>query len=144
MDHTTHSPMQLNIIGAGCASCVGKIEKAINAVEGVDSAEMNFADRTVLVTGKASAQLIIKAVERAGYNATQMQADSTEDAMNEKEQADLHYYKSLLRHTFIALSVGIPLMIYGLVIGEMTVTTPLEQMAWGVENIGRAKVAFLH
>ncbi|WP_445946505.1 heavy metal translocating P-type ATPase [Shewanella sp.] len=143
MDHTTHSPMQLNIIGAGCASCVGKIEKAINAVEGVDSAEMNFADRTVLVTGKASAQLIIKAVESAGYNATQVQADSTEDAMNEKEQADLLYYKSLLRHTFIALSVGIPLMIYGLVIGEMTVTTPLEQMAWGLVGVVTLAIMFI-
>lgn len=39
--------VQLNIIGAGCASCVGKIEKALNSVPGVDSAEMNFAERIV-------------------------------------------------------------------------------------------------
>lgn len=130
MENTTHSTMQLNILGAGCASCVGKIEKAINSVQGVDSAEMNFADRTVLVKGKAAAELIIKAVESAGYNATQIQAESAEDAMNEKEQADLQHYKSLLRHTIIALSVGIPLMVYGLFIGEMTVSSLSEQVVW--------------
>jgi Cu+-exporting ATPase len=135
MNQKTNSPIQLNILGAGCASCVGKIEKAIKAVDGVDSADMNFADRTVLVTGQATAAAMIKAVEKAGYNATQIQADSAEDAMDEKEQADLHYYKSLLRHTIIALSVGIPLMIYGLFIGEMTVTTPVEQMAWGLVGV---------
>ncbi|WP_351122862.1 heavy metal translocating P-type ATPase [Shewanella sp. T24-MNA-CIBAN-0130] len=135
MNQKTNSPMQLNILGAGCASCVGKIEKAIKAVDGVDSADMNFADRTVLVTGQASAELIIKAVESAGYNATQIQADSAEDAMDEKEQADLHYYKSLLRHTIIALSVGIPLMIYGLFIGEMTVSTLSEQVVWGLVGV---------
>jgi Cu+-exporting ATPase len=135
MNQKTNSPIQLNILGAGCASCVGKIEKAIKAVDGVDSADMNFADRTVLVTGQATAAAMIKAVEKAGYNATQIQADSAEDAMDEKEQADLHYYKSLLRHTIIALSVGIPLMIYGLFIGEMTVTTPVEQMVWGLVGV---------
>nr|WP_235781912.1 heavy metal translocating P-type ATPase [Shewanella vesiculosa] len=135
MNQTKNSLMQLNILGAGCASCVGKIEKAINSVEGVDSAEMNFADRTVLVNGKASAELIIKAVESAGYNASQIKAESAEDVMNEKEQADLQHYKSLLRHTIIALSVGIPLMIYGLFIGEMTVSTLLEQVVWGLVGV---------
>jgi Cu+-exporting ATPase len=33
----------LIIDGASCASCVTKIEKALRAVDGVQSAEMNFA-----------------------------------------------------------------------------------------------------
>ncbi|KIO36989.1 heavy metal translocating P-type ATPase [Shewanella sp. cp20] len=129
------SRVQLNIIGAGCASCVGKIEKALKAVPGVDSAEMNFAERIVDVSGSATPQQLIAAVEAAGYNATQLQAEAGFDAMDEKEQADLDYYHSLLRHTFIALSVGIPLMIYGLFIGEMTVSTTAEQLAWGLVGL---------
>ncbi|MCG9723384.1 heavy metal translocating P-type ATPase [Shewanella sp. Isolate7] len=129
------SRVQLNIIGAGCASCVGKIEKALKAVPGVDSAEMNFAERIVDVSGTATLQQLIAAVEAAGYNATQLQAEAGFDAMDEKEQADLDYYHSLLRHTFIALSVGIPLMIYGLFIGEMTVSTTAEQLAWGLVGL---------
>ncbi|PKG58045.1 heavy metal translocating P-type ATPase [Shewanella sp. GutDb-MelDb] len=127
--------IQLNIIGAGCASCVGKIEAAIKGVIGVDSAEMNFADRTVQVNGSASVERIISAVESAGYNATAMQAATSEEAMNEKEQADLAYYHSLLRHTLIALSMGVPLMVYGLFIGEMTVSTPSEQITWGLVGL---------
>jgi len=129
------SSIQLNIIGAGCASCVGKIETAIKSVTGVESAEMNFADRTVLVNGSVSVEQLISAVEVAGYNATAVQAASSEEAMNEKEQADLIYYHSLLRHTFIALSVGVPLMIYGLFIGKMTVSTPSEQITWGLVGL---------
>ena len=129
------SRVQLNIIGAGCASCVGKIEKALKAVPGVDSAEMNFAERIVDVSGTATPQQLIAAVEAAGYNATQLQAEAGFDAMDEKEQADLDYYHSLLRHTFVALSVGIPLMIYGLFIGEMTVSTTAEQLAWGLVGL---------
>ncbi|CAM4039835.1 heavy metal translocating P-type ATPase [Shewanella aquimarina] len=127
--------VQLNIIGAGCASCVGKIEKALKSVPGVDSAEMNFAERIVDVSGSATPEQLITAVEAAGYNATQLQAEASFDAMDEKEQADLDYYHSLLRHTFIALSVGIPLMIYGLFIGEMTVSTTAEQLAWGLVGL---------
>jgi len=43
---------ELIIEGAGCASCVGKIEGALKAVSGVEHAEMNFAQRTVSVQGR--------------------------------------------------------------------------------------------
>lgn len=59
----------LIIEGAGCASCVGKLESALKKVNGVTEASMNFADRTVTVTGKAETNELINAVENAGYNA---------------------------------------------------------------------------
>jgi len=43
----TATDQTLIIEGTGCASCVGKIEKALMAVPGVQTAEMNFANRTV-------------------------------------------------------------------------------------------------
>ncbi|WP_394230078.1 heavy metal translocating P-type ATPase [Shewanella colwelliana] len=129
------SSIQLNIIGAGCASCVGKIEAAIKGVAGVESAEMNFADRTVLVLGSPPIEQLIDAVEAAGYKATAIQAGASEAAMNEKELADQAYYHKLLRYTFVALSVGVPLMVYGLLIGEMTVSSPSEQIAWSAVGL---------
>lgn len=129
------SSIQLNIIGAGCASCVGKIEAAIKGVAGVESAEMNFADRTVLVLGSVPIEQLITAVEAAGYNATAIQTGASEAVMNEKEMADQAYYHKLLRHTFVALSVGVPLMVYGLLIGEMTVSSPAEQIAWSAVGL---------
>ena len=127
--------IQLNIQGASCASCVTKIETALKQVAGVTSAEMNFAQRTVLINGNASPSELVRAVEEAGYNATLANADSDEAAIEEKEQADWAYYKKLMRHMVIALSLGVPLMIYGLVTGEMSVNTTTERIVWLIIGI---------
>ncbi|MDC9530037.1 MULTISPECIES: heavy metal translocating P-type ATPase [unclassified Pseudoalteromonas] len=134
MEKVSHN-QQLIIEGAGCASCVGKIEGALNATLGVVSAEMNFADRTVTVSGTAKTKELIKAVESVGYNAKPIDDSSATDALDEKEAADFAYYKKLMRDTFIALSLGVPLMIYSIVVGEMTVETNLERISWLVVGI---------
>lgn len=134
LEKVSHN-QQLIIEGAGCASCVGKIEGALKATLGVVSAEMNFADRTVTVYGTAKTKELIKAVESAGYNAKPIDDSSATDALDEKEAADFAYYKKLMRDTFIALSLGVPLMIYSIVVGEMTVETNLERMSWLVVGI---------
>ncbi len=121
---------ELLIEGAGCASCVGKIEAALKAVPGVDQAEMNFAQRTVSISGQAQTEDLVKAVEKAGYNAKPAEAEDEDAAMAEKEQADWAYYKRLMRDMTIALGLGVPLMVYGLLGGPMTVSTTGERMAW--------------
>ena len=60
---------ELIIEGAGCAGCVSKIETALKSIDGVDSAEMNFALRTVSVTGEVAPEVLIKTIETLGYNA---------------------------------------------------------------------------
>lgn len=126
----TDVTQELLIEGASCGSCVAKIEGALRAVVGVDTAEMNFAQRTASVTGNVSSEQLIKAVERAGYNAKTRKNESDEDVLEEKEQADLSYYKRLMREMTIALILGVPLMVYSVIGGEMTVTTSTERMAW--------------
>jgi len=127
--------IQISIEGAGCASCVGKIKKALKAVNGVSNAEMNFADRTVFVIGQVASEQLISAVESVGYNAKVLCSDNENDALAEKDQADKAYYKKLIRDTWLALSLGIPLMAYGLLIGEMTVETDLERFSWLIVGI---------
>ncbi len=122
--HTT-----LIIEGANCASCVSKIETALTRLESVDEAAMNLAQGTVTVNGTASTETLIQAVDLAGYRARISEA-SDEDLLSEKEKADEAYYKRLIREMTIALSLGIPLMVYGLFIGEMTVETNTERLAW--------------
>ncbi|MEJ2756208.1 MAG: cation transporter, partial [Gammaproteobacteria bacterium] len=121
---------ELIIEGAGCASCVGKIESALKAVPGVENAEMNFAQRSVSVSGNATSDALIKAVETVGYKAKTSVAESDDDALAEKEKADWVYYKKLMREMTIALSLGVPLMVYSVVVGEMTVNTSGERFAW--------------
>ena len=85
----------------------------MRAVDGVQSADMNFAQRTVLVIGDVKVANLITAVEIAGYNAKVDTSESEEETLDEKEKADLQYYKKLMRDMTIALALGVPLMIYG-------------------------------
>ena len=133
VDSAAHQ--ELIIEGAGCASCVGKIESALKAVPGVENAEMNFAQRTVSVIGNAAASDLLKAVEKAGYNAKLAAAENEDDALAEKEKADQAYYKRLMKETWIALSLGGPLMAYALITGEVNVNTTTERIAWLVVGI---------
>lgn len=134
--------VELNIEGAGCASCVGKIEGALKSVSGVESAEMNFADRTVTVKGSASSDAMIEAVDNAGYKASLIENESESDALEEKEQANKAYYKRLMTKMWIALGVGVPLMAYGLLGGAMTVTTTKERIAWLI--VGLVTLAIMY
>jgi Cu+-exporting ATPase len=133
--HLSPTEIELLIDGASCGSCVNKIESALKQVSGVDRADMNFAQRTVTVTGKVTPAELIKAVEQAGYLAKMSAAESESEALSEKEAADERYYKRLIRDMSIALALGIPLMAYGLIVGEMTVSTLSEQLAWLVVGL---------
>lgn len=121
---------EFHIEGASCASCVGKIEAALKEVQGVNAAEMNFAQRTVSVMGHVPASVLIKAIERIGYKAEYIQTALDEGILDEKEQADTLNYRHLLYKMIAALSVGVPIMVYGMFVGEMTVTGERERLAW--------------
>ncbi|XQW83848.1 heavy metal translocating P-type ATPase [Thalassotalea piscium] len=127
---TLTEEQELLIEGAGCASCVGKIEKALLQVAGVEQAAMNFALRTVTVTGNVKADELIKAVESIGYNAKKTSNLGDEQQLDEKEQAEQNYYQGLMRQMWIALGLGIPLMLYSIAGGPMTVTTSFERGIW--------------
>ncbi len=63
--------IQLNINGMSCASCVGRIEKALAKVTGVEQVSVNLASETATVSGlSVSTDLLLAAVEKAGYQAS--------------------------------------------------------------------------
>jgi P-type Cu+ transporter len=129
------SPHLLMIEGASCASCVNKIEGALRQVRGVETAEMNLAQRSVSIVGNVQESTLISAIRGAGYDAHSVDGKDEETLFDEKEEADRSYYNKLIREATIALSLGIPLMIYGLFIGEMTVSTNTERVAWLIVGI---------
>ena len=57
------------IEGMTCASCAGRVEKALLRVPGVSSARVNLASETALVEGGAQvgSQALAESVQRAGY-----------------------------------------------------------------------------
>lgn len=134
--------LQINLAleGVSCASCVNKIEKTINTINGVDNAAINFAQRTMLVEGQISSNAIITAIEQIGYGASIIANE--EDIEQKREIADQKAYRKLLREMTIALALGIPLMIYGLVIGEMSVTSDKERLGWLLVGILSGAIMF--
>lgn len=73
--------IELSIKGMTCASCVGRVEKALKAVAGVKEANVNLATERATVSGSANVDDLITAIDKAGYDATEIQAsipDQTE------------------------------------------------------------------
>jgi Cu+-exporting ATPase len=64
--------IDLNIAGMTCASCVGRVEKALLKVPGVLAASVNLATESarIKVTGGVEAGALIAAIDKAGYAAT--------------------------------------------------------------------------
>ena len=116
---TPAQSVQLSISGATCASCVRTIENALRNTPGVDKADMNFADRTVQVSGTASTETLISAVTDAGYGAELL--DNSADQQEQQEAREQAHYHTLLRHMGLGLGLGVPLMAWGLLGGDMMV-----------------------
>ena len=61
---------QYTVTGMSCAACQARVEKAVNAVDGVESCAVSLLTNSMGVEGTADPKAIIKAVENAGYGAS--------------------------------------------------------------------------
>ncbi len=61
---TDDDSIQLLLNGMTCASCVNKVQTALQNVPGVELARVNLAERSALITGKATPQALVAAVEK--------------------------------------------------------------------------------
>ena len=120
---------QFLIEGANCGSCVAKIEKALSNVKGTSHVEMNFADRTVRVEGSVKQITLVTAVEKIGYKAKPINTKSEQALLDEKAESDNARYKMLMRNMVLALGLGIPLMLYGLIF-DMNIVTSTQRVVW--------------
>lgn len=103
------SKVELSIEGMTCASCVSRVEKALNAVTGVKTANVNLATERATVTGTASIESLIAAIDKAGYDAEEIQA-SIPDQSEQLEKKD-HERAELKRDLIIATILALPVFI---------------------------------
>lgn len=61
--------VQYKVTGMSCAACQARVEKAVNAVDGVESCAVSLLTNSMGVEGTARPEDIIAAVEAAGYGA---------------------------------------------------------------------------
>lgn len=97
----------VNISGMHCASCVSKVETALNSVDGVEKASVNLASQSArLQTQREAADLFNElsvAVEKAGYQLLKQDIDP------QIQQA--RDYRRLKRDLTIAVLLSLPVVI---------------------------------
>ncbi|MFL4557756.1 copper-exporting P-type ATPase CopA [Yersinia kristensenii] len=129
---TDSDSVQLLLTGMSCASCVSKVQNALENVDGVEVARVNLAERSALVTGHPSNEALIAAVKNAGYG-----AEIIEDEGERRERQQQMSHASMKRFQWqaaLGLLLGIPLMGWGLFGGSMTLT-PETQTPWLIIGI---------
>lgn len=123
---------QLLINGMSCASCVSRVQNALAAVPGVTQARVNLAERTALVMGSAAATDLVQAVEKAGYG-----AEAIEDDLKRRERQQETAVATMKRfrwQAIVALLVGVPVMVWGM-IGDNMMVTDANRSLWMVMGL---------
>ena len=102
-------PLQtrLNVEGMTCASCSGRVEKALSALPGLSSAQVNLAtgSATVLHSPAVTPQALAEAVTAKGYPA-EVQAEAGPHMHDHGTDA-----ATLKRHFLVALALTLPVFV---------------------------------
>ena len=99
--------LELDISGMTCASCAGRVEKALARVPGVKSVSVNLASERahVELLGQVDTALLINAVSQAGYGAS---VHHTAKASKDDQQKRLHRERWALT---LAIVLALPLVL---------------------------------
>lgn len=97
--------------GMSCASCAGRVERALQSSEGVSKANVNFASGTVNIEydeSKQSPSTLKKIVEDAGY---ELRLGNDSDSRDEEIRCE---FVRLRREMWWAIGLSIPVVIVGM------------------------------
>ncbi len=101
--------VELAVEGMTCASCVGRVERALQAVPGVVEASVNLATGRARVLGNADAAALLAAIGKAGYAGRPIQAGLGDDAQAaERKDAE---YTALKRDLIVATALALPVFV---------------------------------
>ncbi|QPC95835.1 heavy metal translocating P-type ATPase [Mesorhizobium sp. INR15] len=107
-------PTELSIEGMTCASCVGRVERALKTIPGVTEAVVNLATERATIRGTADAATLIAAIEDVGYEAKVIGAaagNSGEDANAERAEKKEAERRELTRDFIIAAMLAAPVFL---------------------------------
>ncbi|UVM49784.1 heavy metal translocating P-type ATPase [Pseudomonas sp. B21-015] len=103
--------LELNIDGMTCASCVGRVERALTKVPGVKTVSVNLANERahLELLGQVDPQTLIGAVTKAGYSARVWEVEHPQ-ADNQPQR--LHRERwALLAAIALALPLVLPMLL---------------------------------
>lgn len=100
---------ELSVEGMSCASCVGRVERALQAVPGVVEANVNLATERASIRSNLPAETLIAAVADAGYSASEVDRTGAEaEEGDDKKDAEL---AGLKRDLTIAAVLSLPVFV---------------------------------
>jgi heavy metal translocating P-type ATPase len=97
---------EISIDGMTCASCVARVERALQAVPGVTLAEVNLVTESARVDGPAEPAALIAAIKAAGYAARI--ADRTVETPSLRRRRDA---EGLTRDLILAAALTLPVFV---------------------------------
>ena len=106
----SHS-LELDISGMTCASCAGRVEKALAKVPGVKSVSVNLASERahIEVLGQIDPALLINAISQVGYSASLPQNEkATQDDQQQRLQRERW---ALALAIILALPLVLPMLV---------------------------------
>ncbi|WP_104992417.1 heavy metal translocating P-type ATPase [Deinococcus sp. NW-56] len=110
------SELQLGVQGMTCASCVGRVERALNKVEGVLDASVNLATERATVRylpSSVSPGQLKAAVKASGYEV--LESEPGKDRSDLEREAREQEVRSLRRAVTFSAVFAIPLVILAMV-----------------------------
>jgi Cu+-exporting ATPase len=108
---STPATFDLPITGMTCASCAGRVERALLKVPGVTSVSVNLASERAHVEGakQINPDNLIAAVDKAGYSAS-LEQDTAVQAENQLKRHDTERW-ALLIAVLLALPLVLPMLL---------------------------------
>lgn len=103
-----------------CAACSARVEKAVSSTPGVDSCAVNLLTNSMTVEGSASNEIIIAAVEKAGYGASLKTKNNSKNINKDSQKVAK---SSVVPRLIASVVLLIPLMY--ITMGHLMLNAPL-------------------
>ncbi|GEO81344.1 heavy metal translocating P-type ATPase [Pararhodospirillum oryzae] len=137
---TASTRILLSIEGMSCASCVGRVERALASLPGVVDVAVNLAAETATVTfldGVISPEALAAAVSNAGYPARVAQGGASVDRAARKEEEA----RDLARKVALAAALALPVFLMAMgshvspAVHEFIGRTVGERTSWVIQFV---------
>lgn len=124
---------KFNVTGMTCSACQAHVEKAVRAVDGVKSVNVNLLQnsmQTEFDEAVTSIPKIIEAVKNAGYSASEKNAGNAAKSADTINESD--HIKAMKRRLWLSAGFLVPL--FYICMGHM-VNAPMPQILLGQKNM---------
>ena len=134
----------LEISGMHCAGCVNSVEKALSAVEGVQSVNVSLPVEKAYVNWESmdgSVSDLIQAVESAGYSAKKQVAEK-KNRLEEKREREEKTFNEARKKMVLSWAITLPLMIWMFIDMVLGYSLANHTVMEAVMTLGAAVVIF--